>query len=295
MPIKIQKVSDLPYIDSSAEHHSLNHEIIPWETSIVAGHQLTFMPYFSWASDTLNNLTNLRQHPQSKYDYKESTPPPPSRNGRKNNEKARIYNESYESDEYRKIRMTYYDAGEIQVFNSLYYPRANLPLLGIDLIQFRDRYLVVIDFQPLDEKKEVSELEKIRDEMPEILKGKMSKRFYDEDKFFSDQMLFGRFGKEEAINNNLVSVGGHLWVAFQKYVTLHYDMAMQQAITTPSESESCHDDKYVLERQREYDVYSAERDPAHALFVKAFGKDFADGFVYDFLFSLSGGPQKTQK
>ena len=58
--------------------------------------------------------------------------------------------------------MTYYDAGQdTQVFNSLWYPRAelgDLPLLGIDLIQFKDKYLVVVDFQPLNEKQDILEM-----------------------------------------------------------------------------------------------------------------------------------------
>ena len=43
----------------------------------------------------------------------------------------------------------------------------------------------------------------------------------------------------------------------------------------------------VLDRHRDYDMYSAHRDPAHAMFITMFGKDWVNGFVYDFLFSLS--------
>jgi len=193
--------------------------------------------------------------------------------------------------------MTYYDAGETQVFNSLWYPRiehGDLPLLGIDLIQFRDRFLVVVDFQPLDEKKELTDLKKLWEEMPLVLRGRMSQRFYDEDRFFSDHMLFGRFSSEEALEDGLVDVGGELWVAVQKYVALHMEMVMEQkqaagGIAKENRIFRNDDAPHVLERQREYDIYSAERDPAHAMFVKMFGKEFADGYVYDFLFSLSGG------
>ena len=47
----------------------------------------------------------------------------------------------------------------------------------------------------------------------------------------------------------------------------------------------------VLDRQKAYDTYSAERDPATGLFAAMFGKDWADGFVYDFLFSLAERPE----
>ena len=45
--------------------------------------------------------------------------------------------------------------------------------------------------------------------------------------------------------------------------------------------------KMVLERQKEYDTYSAERDPATGLFAAMYGSEWAGDFVHDFLFSMS--------
>ena len=45
--------------------------------------------------------------------------------------------------------------------------------------------------------------------------------------------------------------------------------------------------QHVFERQQVYDTYSAERDPAAGLFAAMFGKDWAEDFMYDYLFSLS--------
>eukprot|EP00553_Chaetoceros_curvisetus_P015432 CAMPEP_0204646292 /NCGR_PEP_ID=MMETSP0718-20130828/4315_1 /ASSEMBLY_ACC=CAM_ASM_000674 /TAXON_ID=230516 /ORGANISM="Chaetoceros curvisetus" /LENGTH=258 /DNA_ID=CAMNT_0051668497 /DNA_START=8 /DNA_END=784 /DNA_ORIENTATION=- len=208
---------------------------------------------------------------------------------------ARIINECYQSDEYRKIRMTYYDAGETQVFNSLWYPRAELgvdiPLLGIDLIQFKNRYLVVVDFQPLQEgTQSIPEIQDVWERMPEVLRGRMSDRFYDEGRFFSNHMLFGRFGREKTLDG-IVDVGGDLWDACEKYLSLHIDMvqeSMKRKEGADLDQESIEVASFLtLERHQEYDTYSAARDPAHALFVRIFGKQFADGYVYDFLFSLS--------
>ena len=189
--------------------------------------------------------------------------------------------------------MTYYDAGQdTQVFNSLWYPRAelgDLPLLGIDLIQFKDKYLVVVDFQPLNEKQDILEMKELWDDMSDVLKGRMSSRFYDENRFFSNYMLFGRFKKEDAVGgdgNSLIDVGGDLWNAVQSYMGLHIDLSQEMYSQVKHQSE---DGQYVrvMERHKEYDIYSAERDPAHAMFVKMFGKEFADGFVHEFLFGLS--------
>ena len=107
----------------------------------------------------------------------------------------------------------------------------------------------------------------------ESLKGRMSTKFYDETQFFSQQMLFARFEDEPIISNDLLP-------AFQQYVRTHLDLIKS---TSPQPSQR----HIVLERQQAYDTYSAERDPATGLFAAMFGKEWADGFVYDFLFSLS--------
>lgn len=266
-------------------------ESMPWQSSIQGPeHKLTFMPYYSHTMSTMHNrLSNLRHLSfPSEYKYKQII------NQERKTSTARIINECYQSDEYRKIRMTYYDAGETQVFNSLWYPRAelgvDLPLLGIDLIQFKNRYLVVVDFQPLHKDQgSTPEMQGLWREMPEILKGRMSDRFYDEERFFSNHMLFGRFSRKEA-SDGLVDEGGDLWEAFEKYLSLHIDVVQGTVVRNQCiDAGSLKPDTspLTLERHREYDNYSADRDPAHALFVRIFGKKFADGFVYDFLFSLS--------
>ena len=43
----------------------------------------------------------------------------------------------------------------------------------------------------------------------------------------------------------------------------------------------------VARLQDAYDVYSAERDPAHGLFTSHFGKDWSDRFLHEFLFPAS--------
>ena len=51
----------------------------------------------------------------------------------------------------------------------------------------------------------------------------MSNGFY-EDKFFSEHMLFGRFGKEET---GVIEIGGDLSDAAQNYIYLHVTMVQE--------------------------------------------------------------------
>lgn len=247
---------------------------MPWRTSIDPTQtKLLYMPFWEWQLDFMKqHLTNLRSMPVTNLDGTMDF------SLKENAEKqARVVNLCFESDEYRKIRMTYYDAGhKAQVFNSLWYPRANLPVLGIDLLQFHGRkHLAVVDFQPLYQEEHHHDqpyhhlMEPIRAQYPS-LQGKMSARFYDETQFFSHHMLFARFEEEKVVSKELMP-------AFQQYIQTH----VCNLVKTNSSSST------PLERHAAYDVYSAERDPATAMFEKMFGNKWADTYVHEFLFSMS--------
>ena len=252
---------------------------MPWSDTIGMSDEenpLLYMPFWEWQIEHMKeSLTNLRpdECAMSEFGYNENL-----------EKKARIVNQCYTSDEYRKIRMTYYDAGDnTQVFNSVWYPdpKYNLPVLGIDLLAFnRKKYLAIVDFQPLhDEESDHATTFQHRmkpvKEHYESLKGRMSSKFYDETKFFSQEMLFARFDDEKVVTKDL-------FPAFTRYVKLHNKM-----LSETEEEESMEAQRHVMERQQAYDTYSAERDPATGLFAAMFGKDWANDFVFDFLFSLS--------
>lgn len=247
---------------------------MPWKTSIDPTQtNLLFMPFWEWQLEFMKKeLSNLRPVPVTNlagtmdFSLKEN-----------DDKQARVVNLCFESDEYRKIRMTYYDAGhKTQVFNSLWYPRANLPVLGIDLLQFNGKkHLCVVDFQPLHQEEHHHDqpyqhlMEPIQSNYPS-LQGKMSSRFYDETQFFSNHMLFSRFEDDSVVHKELMP-------AFQQYLQTHVLELVRPCspLNTP------------WERQAAYDAYSADRDPATAMFRSMFGKDWADAYVHEFLFSLS--------
>lgn len=260
---------------------------MPWTTTIGRtdeANPLLYMPLWEWQMDFMkSSLTNL--HP-----IECSTVNDIDVSYNENKEKrARIVNHCYASDEYRKIRMTYYDAGDsVQVFNSVWYPDAqyNLPVLGIDLLSFnRKKYLAIVDFQPIhtEEKDHAALYEHLLQPIKskyDNLKGKMSSKFYDETQFFSKEMLFARFEDGKIVEDDLVP-------AFKSYVKTHVDL-----VKNTSPSKNVQDIQHVFERQAAYDTYSADRDPAAGLFAAMFGKQWAEDFIYDFLFSLSERSEK---
>jgi len=263
--------------EAEAEHG------MPWKESIdpeQGEDGLLFMEFWKWQMGYMeDNLTNLRVESTCGGDGESDTDFSFNVNKKK---KARIVNICASSDEYKKIRMTYYDAGETtQVFNTVWYPdpEYNLPVLGVDLLAFnRKKYLSIVDFQPIhdDEKDHATPYEHLLKPIKDgydSLKGRMSAKFYDETQHFSEQMLFARFDDESIIDRDLLP-------AYQRYVQTHLDVIRD---TDPNPEQV----PMVLDKVKDYDTYSAERDPATGLFAAMYGKEWAEEFVHEFLFSTS--------
>lgn len=267
---------------------------LPWKETISNDNcPLLFMPFVEYQLEQQKNrLQNLEDLPfETELSYQKSEKP-----------LGKIESWQWKSSKFRKIRATYIDAGwKAQVFNSVWYPSPeyDLPLLGIDFLSFgKKKVLCVMDFQPLtsDEsylKKYCERMEDVRNKY-EGLSGKMSSRFYDETLFFSKQLIFAKFDNQEPVN-------AELFPGFRDYVDAYLDM-MDEAVPNFDENRVTQ----VREWQREYDQYSAERDPAVGLFSTYWGKEWAEKFTHEFLFSdavpvdseekeASGATVNTQK
>lgn len=192
---------------------------------------------------------------------------------------ATIQSWCYRCPELRKIRYTYIDAGEsAQVFNSVIYPspQYDIPLLGIDLLSFgKKKILIVIDFQPLFRDRAYQEkyVEPMREmyEKYDDLAQNLGMKFYDANQYFSKYLLFAKTDAE--------TVESRVFPAFQDYLSSYWQM-LEQA--TPSDDPE--DIQRIVKAQKDYDQYSAERDPAHGLFSSYFGPEWANRFLYEFLF-----------
>jgi 15,16-dihydrobiliverdin:ferredoxin oxidoreductase len=192
---------------------------------------------------------------------------------------ATIRSWCYECEQLRKIRYTYIDAGESsQIFNSVVYPSHNydLPLLGIDFLSFgKVKNLIVLDFQPLFQdstyqQKYIEPLKDLHNKYPELSQG-LEMKFYDANQYFSRYLLFAKTDAE--------TVATKVFAAFQEYLHLYWDMLDKATPLTDPE-----DIQRIIKAQKDYDQYSAERDPAHGLFSSYFGNEWAERFLYEFLF-----------
>lgn len=192
---------------------------------------------------------------------------------------ATIQSWCYECERLRKIRYTYIDAGaSAQVFNSVIYPsyHYDIPLLGIDLLSFgKNKILIVLDFQPLfqEESYLVKYIEPMRSlrEKYNHLAQKLEMKFYDANQYFSKYLLFAKTDAE--------TVKTSFFQAYQEYINLYWQMLDQAEILHKTE-----DIQRIIKAQKDYDQYSADRDPASGLFSSYFGHEWAEKFLYEFLF-----------
>ncbi|MCX5934361.1 MAG: 15,16-dihydrobiliverdin:ferredoxin oxidoreductase [Pseudanabaena sp. LacPavin_0818_WC45_MAG_42_6] len=183
---------------------------------------------------------------------------------------ASIRSWCYQCPEFRKIRYTYIDAGaSAQIFNSVIYPSHNydLPLLGIDFLSFGSiKNLIVMDFQPLFQdraylKKYIYPLKTLHDKYPDLVQN-LEMKFYDANQYFSKYLLFAKTDPE--------TVRTRVLEAFKDYLNLYWTML---ADAQPLIDQS--DIQRIVKAQKDYDQYSADRDPASGLFSSYFGHECA--------------------
>ncbi len=192
---------------------------------------------------------------------------------------ATIQSWCYECAELRKIRYTYIDAGAAaQVFNSVIYPsyHYDIPLLGIDLLSFgKNKILIVLDFQPLFQEesylaKYIEPMRSLREKYNDLAQN-LEMKFYDANQYFSKYLLFAKTDAE--------TVQTTFFQAYQDYISFYWQM-LEQAEILQTEA----DIQKIVKAQKDYDQYSAERDPASGLFSSYFGHEWSEKFLYEFLF-----------
>jgi 15,16-dihydrobiliverdin:ferredoxin oxidoreductase len=192
---------------------------------------------------------------------------------------ATIQSWCHHCPEFRKIRYTYIDAGtSAQIFNSVIYPspQYELPLLGIDFLSFGQvKNLIVMDFQPLFQdaaylEKYIHPLKTLHDQYPDLAQN-LEMKFYDSNQYFSKYLLFAKTDPE--------TVKTRVFEAFKDYLNLYWRMLDEAEPSIDPE-----DVRRIVKAQKDYDQYSADRDPASGLFSSYFGHEWSEQFLYGFLF-----------
>ena len=96
-------------------------------------------------------------------------------------------------------------------------------------------------------------------------------KFYDANQYFSKYLIFAKTDPE--------TIATRVFEAFKEYLNLYWDM-LEQATPKTDEASIAR----IVKAQKDYDQYSAERDPASGLFSSYFGHEWSEKFLYGFLF-----------
>jgi Ferredoxin-dependent bilin reductase len=271
---------------------------IPWikDTKEDSSKDAVFLSHWNWQLEYFQkHLTNLRVNVAGTGDddlmYVENSSSSSSKGG-KTSPKQRIYTVSLESDEYRDIRMTYLHCDDqAQIFRCTCYPRNDMPILGMGLMQLgQHRNVAIIDFQPLLEEddndeslseqcKYTSRLEEIRSSY-KSMQQPMSDRHFDpnEQRYFTANPIIGKWIKDEEC---ATQCWRDLQQVHQDCVQAHVELTQ----TSRAKAELSH--HQVEQMHSDYDTFVASKEPASHLLGSAFGKDVALRLVHQVIFPLS--------
>ncbi|MDF0553205.1 phycoerythrobilin:ferredoxin oxidoreductase [Kamptonema sp. UHCC 0994] len=188
---------------------------------------------------------------------------------------------AFKSSKLRQIRAAHVQGGDaLQVLNFVIFPQLNydLPFFGADLVTLPGGHLIALDMQPLfhDEayQKQYSEpilpiFNKYQKELP------WGGDFPEEAKpFFSPAFLWTRPKETEAVQT-------HVFEAFKDYLQAYLNLVEQAQPITNSERLS-----EILQAQRNYINYRAEKDPARGMFTRFYGEEWTEEYIHGFLFDL---------
>ena len=188
---------------------------------------------------------------------------------------------AFRTDKLRQIRAAHIEGGNsLQVLNFVIFPHLNydLPFFGADLVTLPGGHLIALDMQPLFQdpayQKQYSNpilpiWQSYQEDLP------WGGDFPEEAKsFFSPAFLWTRTKEDKLVETRVFS-------AFQDY--------LQTYLNFVEEAEPINDPKQlanILQAQRRYLNYRAEKDPARGMFTRLYGEAWTEEYIHGFLFDL---------
>ncbi|CAN0016817.1 unnamed protein product [Ectocarpus sp. 6 AP-2014] len=205
--------------------------------------------------------------------------------------RSRVRNLIYTGDRVRKVRMSYLDTPDMQVYSTVAYsaPGHDFPLLGLSAMAMGSVRVLALDLQPLFPGEDYAakyadandKLKAIRNKYPQLGE-ELRKDYYKGSPFFSGSMMYARWGPKEEADGFMDKV---VMPAFRECMQAYVEIVNQ----APAHAPGSPTEQAVLERQAEFDRFHAEREQVRPILTSKFGASFADTYVSDFLFAYGGG------
>jgi hypothetical protein len=186
------------------------------------------------------------------------------------NKNSHLESKLYSGEYILKSRETYVESGDNEfIYNNIIYPKTgkNLPCFGIDLMAFMEKKVIIVfDFQHPLENYDFNDtiVENTLKDYAGITK---DIRFFQPGNHFSRYIYVKKCTIHE-VDDYLDD--------FKKYVNAYNDL-----LTTYKPSE-LNNDEFV-----NFDTYMHKLDPVIGFMEIRFGKEFAENYVNNFLFSYA--------
>ncbi|MGF1492163.1 MAG: phycoerythrobilin:ferredoxin oxidoreductase [Microcoleaceae cyanobacterium] len=187
----------------------------------------------------------------------------------------------FKTDKLRQIRAAHVQGGDsLQVLNFVIFPELtyDLPFFGADLVTLPGGHLIALDMQPLfhDATYEQKYSEPLRSTFERYQQHlPWGGDFPDEAKpFFSPCFLWTRPQETEKVENLV-------FAAFKDYLQAYLRFVEQAEPVQDSQQQQA-----ILESQRRYIQYRAEKDPARGMFTRLYGPEWTEEYIHGFLFDL---------
>lgn len=182
----------------------------------------------------------------------------------------------------RQIRAAHVQGGKsLQVLNFVIFPQPDydLPFFGADLVTLPGGHLIALDMQPLF-RDAPDYQEKYTEPILPIFHAHQQHLEWGGDfpteakPFFSPAFLWTRPQATEVVQTRVFE-------AFKDYLEAYLDFVDQAQQVTNSQSLA-----EILQAQRSYINYRAEKDPARGMFTRLYGEEWTEEYIHGFLFDL---------
>ena len=187
------------------------------------------------------------------------------------------------TEKIRQARCACLQAGEItSVMNLVITPCNNydLPFFGADFVTLPNGHLLALDLQPVLKKdilhtKSVWErLLPLHSRWQSLLPwgGPIPK---EAESYFSPGLLWTRLPLGDEADQLIVDV---IMPAFRDYLSLYLELVHSAVDVSSDRSDN------LLEAQKGYLTYRAEKDPARGMLTRFYGKEWTQSYIHDVLF-----------
>ena len=170
------------------------------------------------------------------------------------------------------------------VFNLLISPLTSfeLPFFGADFVTLPSGHLLLLDFQPVL-KYDQSHIERVWERLLPLHNRWQSLLPWggplpeDAKSFFSPYLLWTRLPLGTESEHLIFEV---LLPAYCEYLALYLDLVKE------AKSVSLERTNLLIQGQKNYMFYRAEKDPARGMLSRFFGREWTESYIHNFLFDL---------